>query len=62
MVGYWKNIASFQLRFNEEFMFFIAKSYKMLSWMESPWLLKLAMWKDPKIHFPTQNKLVGEHP
>jgi len=45
-------------------VFFIAKGYETLAMVESPWLRRLVMRRDPKVKFPTRNgrkALVYEH-
>ena len=50
-----------QKHFLEDLVFFIAKGYKTLAVVESPWLRRLVMRRDPKVKFPTRKALVHEH-
>jgi hypothetical protein len=42
-------------------MLFVAKGYEVLSMMECPWLHRLVMRQNGKIHFPTRKQLVKDH-
>ena len=50
-----------QQRFLEDLVLFIAKGYESLSIVESAWLRKLMMRRDPKVVCPSRKQLVREH-
>ena len=50
-----------QQRFIEDLVLFIAKGYESLSIVESAWLRRLMMRRDPKVVCPSRKQLVREH-
>ena len=50
-----------QKHFLEDLVLFIAKGYETLAVVESLWLRRLVMRRDPKVKFPTRKALVHEH-
>ena len=50
-----------QQHFLEDLVLFIAKGYESLSIVESAWLRRLMMRRDPKVVCPSRKQLVREH-
>ena len=50
-----------QQRFLEDLVLFIAKGYESLSIVESAWLRRLMLRRDPKVVCPSRKQLVREH-
>jgi len=59
--GGYKNDYPLQLKFVENLVLFIVKSYNVLSCVESFWLPRLVMWHDLKICFPSHKQLGKDH-
>ncbi len=52
---------STQLKFIEDLVLHVCKGYQSISIVESSWLKRLAMKRDPKVKFPTRIQLVSKH-
>jgi hypothetical protein len=50
-----------QLRFIEDSVFLVCKGYQNISVVESFWLRRLVMKRNPKVKFPTHSQFVSKH-
>jgi len=57
----YKSSNPMQTHFIENLVSFVAKGYEVLSTMECPWLCRLVIKQNGKIHFPTHKQLVKDH-